>query len=89
MNKYTGKYFSDAVKEKAELSRREVADMVDRAVRCPFCNIAMLYAYTDLAGHFSIKCPRCNQISDISLEYFYKQKESKTLHGMTMLPPFA
>lgn len=89
MNKYTDRYYSDYAKERAELSRTEVTDMVDRAIRCPFCNIVMFHVYTDGAGHFSIKCPRCRQISVISLEYFYKQKGMKTLHGMTMLPPFA
>lgn len=52
MSPFDDKYISAEIQRRAELSRKQVTDMVDRAIRCPHCNFIMAYAYDDLhAGH--------------------------------------
>lgn len=89
MNKYTGRYFSEEIREKVEQSTKENEAMRKRTVRCPFCMVPLFYACTDTAGHFTVKCTRCRQISCIDLGRFYTSKTPKPFPGIDMLPPFA
>ena len=90
MNKYTGRFFSEEIKEKVELSKQESEALTDRAVRCPYCMVPLFFAYSDNNdGHFRVKCTRCRQISWIDLGRFYTSKTPKPFPGIDMLPPFA
>ena len=90
MSPFDDKYVSEQIRKNAEVSRAEVTDMVDRAVRCPHCNFVMLYVYDDLhSGHLNMKCPKCKNISDLNLGLFKHQKEQKKLFGVHELPDFA
>ena len=55
-------FLNETLREKEELCRKEVENMVKRALHCPRCGYAIMYVY-DCQGHFDIKCPRCNRIS--------------------------
>ena len=55
MNPFDDQYISAEIQRRAELSRRQVADMVDREIRCPHCNYVMAHAYDNLhSGHITL-----------------------------------
>ena len=90
MSPFDDKYISAEIQRRAELSRKQVTDMVDRAIRCPHCNFIMAYAYDDLhAGHICLKCSRCKNISPFNLGLFKCQAEPKKHFGVHTLPDFA
>ena len=89
MNKYMDKYFSEELREKEAMSKKESESLTDRPVRCPHCMVPIFFVYSDVpSGHFRVKCTRCRQISWIDLGRFYRSKESKPFPGIDMLPPF-
>ena len=90
MSPFDDKFVSEEIQRRAELSKAQVEDMVDRAIRCPHCNFAMLYVYDDLhSGHVNMKCPKCKNISVLNLGLFKCQKEPKRYLGVHTLPDFA
>ena len=62
-------YISDAVRIKALWSQRECMNMNSKPVRCPHCNFTMIHAYEDVKGHYRMKCPKCKNISDMTIDY--------------------
>ena len=90
MSPFDDKYISEEIRRRAELSRKEVTEMVDRAIKCPHCNFTMLYVYDDLhSGHINMKCPKCKNISHLNLGLFAHQEEPKEVFGVHTLPDFA
>ena len=90
MSPFDDKYISEEIKRRAEQSRAEVTELVDRAIRCPHCGFIMAYAYDDLRqGHVALKCPKCKNISDLNLGLFKHQKVQKIYLGVHTLPDFA
>ena len=90
MSPFDDKYISDEIKRRAELSLRQVTELVDRAIRCPHCNFIMAYACDDLhSGHIRLKCTKCKNISAFNLGLFKCQEEPKILPGVHTLPDFA
>ena len=90
MNPFDDQYISAEIQRRAELSRRQVADMVDREIRCPHCNYVMAHAYDNLhSGHITLKCAKCKNISALNLGLFKCQAEPKIYPGAHTLPDFA
>ena len=90
MNPFDDKYISEEIRKRAELSRKQVTDMVDRVIRCPHCGFTVAYVYDDLhSGHMCLKCARCKNISAFNLGHFKCQEEPKKYLGVHILPDFA
>lgn len=90
MNSFDDKFVSEEIKRRYDISKAQVTDMVDRAIRCPHCGFIMAYAYNDLhSGHISMKCPKCKNISPFNLGLFKCQAEPKKYLGVHTLPDFA
>ncbi len=66
---------------RAELSRQEAEDYVERELKCPVCGFIVAAAFSDAAGHFKVKCQKCKNISVLNFAYFcrrkYKRKEQR------------
>lgn len=62
---------------KAELSRREAEEFVERELKCPFCGFIVGVAYSDSKGHLKIKCQKCKTISVLNFAYFCRRKRSR------------
>lgn len=90
MSPFDDSYISAEIQKRAELSQRQVAEMVNRALRCPHCNFVMGYAYdNNHSGHIALKCPKCKNISTLNLGLFKCQAEPKKYPGVHTLPDFA
>ena len=90
MSPFDDKFVSEEIKRRAELSKAQVEDMVDRAIRCPHCNFIMAFACDDLHnGHIRLKCSKCKNISALNLSLFKCQTEPKKYLGVHTLPDFA
>lgn len=60
-------------RRKAELSRREAAQLVERALHCPECGYKAGSAFSDCTGHLTIRCRKCKAVSVLNLAYFRRQ----------------
>ena len=60
---------------KAELSRQEAEDLVERELRCPRCNYMVGIAYSDCnSGHMKMKCQKCKNIWTLNMAYFCRRR---------------
>ena len=59
---------------RAELSRKEAENYIERALECPECGYMIGMAYSDSSGHLKIKCQKCKTISVLNFAYFRRQK---------------
>lgn len=63
---------------RAELSKQEAEDFVERELKCPQCGYLVAYAFSDAAGHFRIKCKKCKTVSVLNFAYFCRRKRRYT-----------
>ena len=68
---------SEEVRIKAELSRKEAEEYIERELKCPVCNFIVGVAYSDSKGHLKIKCQKCKNISVLNFAYFCRRKYKK------------
>ena len=65
---------TEEARRRAELSRREAKEYVERILKCPECGYMVGMAYSDSLGHLKIKCQKCKTVSVLNLAYFRRQK---------------
>ena len=58
---------------KAELSRREAEEFIERELKCPVCGFIIGVAYSDSTGHLKIKCQKCKTISVLNFACFLQR----------------
>ena len=68
---------SEEVRRKAEISRKEAEEYIERELKCPVCNFIVGVAYSDSKGHLKIKCQKCKNISVLNFAYFCRRKYKK------------
>lgn len=61
---------SEDARQKAALSRREAATLVECALYCPECGFKVGTVFSDCVGHLSVKCQKCKTVSVLNLAYF-------------------
>ena len=71
---YFTRTVSEDIRQKAELSRKEAEEFIERELKCPVCGYIVGVAYSDSKGHLKIKCQKCKTISVINFAYFYRRK---------------
>lgn len=71
---------------RAELSKQEAEEFVERELKCPECGFLIATAYSDAAGHFKIKCQKCKKISVLNFAYFCRRKHKRTRRRFYCLP---
>lgn len=69
---------TDIARYRAELSRQEAADFIERELKCPECGYLVATAFSDATGHFKIKCQKCKSISVLNFAYFCRRKFRNT-----------
>ena len=74
---YFTRTVSDEVRQKAELSRKEAEEFIERELKCPVCGYIVGVAYSDSKGHLKIKCQKCKTISVINFAYFCRRKNKQ------------
>ncbi|MCR5636235.1 MAG: hypothetical protein K6F76_03525 [Clostridiales bacterium] len=71
-------YYTKTVNEyarfRAQVSREEAQEFVERELKCPECGFIVAAAFSDATGHFKIKCQKCKSISVLNFAYFRRQK---------------
>lgn len=65
---------SEVARYRAELSRQEAEEFVERELKCPKCGYLVATAFSDASGHFKIKCQKCKTISVLNFAYFCRRK---------------
>ena len=55
-------------------SRIEAETLNERDLRCPICGFKILTVFSDIQGHFSIKCPKCKEENTLNAAYFRRMK---------------
>lgn len=68
---------NELARYRAELSRQEAQEYVERELKCPECGYLVAYAFSDAKGHFKIKCKKCKTVSVLNFAYFYRRKRSR------------
>ena len=63
---------------KAERSKQEAADFIERELKCPQCGYLVAYAFSDAKGHFKIRCKKCKTVSVLNFAYFCRRKRRQT-----------
>lgn len=65
---------SEEMRMKAELSRKEAENLVERELRCPECGYKAGTVFSDCTGHLTIRCRKCKTVSVLNLAYFRRHK---------------
>ena len=65
---------------RAEQSRQEAQEFVERELKCPVCDYMIASVFSDASGHFKVKCQKCKTISVLNLAYFCRRKHIKQTH---------
>ena len=67
-------YANEEARRKAELSRREAENLIERELRCPECGFKAGSVFSDCTGHLTIRCRKCKTVSVLNLAYFRRHK---------------
>lgn len=67
-------YTSLESRSRAERSRREAEELLERELRCPQCGYVVGSAYSDSTGHLKVKCKKCKNVFILNFAYFRRQK---------------
>ena len=59
-------------------SRMEAETLNERDLRCKLCGFKVFTVFSDIKGHFSIKCPKCKQQTVLNVAYFRRVRRSGT-----------
>ena len=65
---------NDLARYRAEQSRQEAQEFVERELKCPECGFVVAAAFSDAAGHFKVKCQKCKNIFVLNFAYFCRRK---------------
>lgn len=65
---------NDIARYRAEQSKQEAQDFIERELKCPECGYLVAYAFSDASGHFKIKCKKCKTVSILNFAYFCRCK---------------
>lgn len=65
---------SEETLRRAELSRQEAKEFIERELKCPMCGFLIGTAFSDSRGHIKMKCQKCKTISVLNFAYFCRQK---------------
>ena len=68
---------SEEALQRAERSRQEAREFVERELKCPKCGYLVAYAFSDAKGHFKIRCKKCKEVSVLNFAYFCRRKRRK------------
>jgi len=75
-------YYTKTVNEyarfRAQVSREEAQEFVERELKCPECGYLVAYAFSDATGHFKIRCKKCKTVSVLNFAYFCRRKHRRT-----------
>lgn len=75
---------NELARYRAEQSKQEAQEFVERELKCPVCDYMIASVFSDASGHFKVKCQKCKTISVLNLAYFcrrkYKRKQYKTYY---------
>ena len=63
---------------RAEISKQEAQEFVERELKCPQCGYLVAYAFSDATGHFKIRCKKCKTVSVLNFAYFCRRKHRRT-----------
>ena len=69
------------MRRKAELSRKEAENLIERDLKCPECGYKVGTVFSDCTGHLTIRCRKCKTVSVLNLAYFrrhYRRKYRNT-----------
>lgn len=69
---------NEVARYRAELSRQEAEEFVERELKCPECGYLVAYAFSDATGHFRIKCKKCKTVSVLNFAYFCRRKRRQS-----------
>ncbi len=73
MQYYTSSTSEDVLR-RAELSKKEAEEFIERELKCPKCGYLVAFAFSDAKGHFKIKCKKCKEVSVLNFAYFCRRK---------------
>ena len=68
---------NEIARYRAELSRQEAEEFVERELKCPECGYLVAYAFSDAIGHFKIKCKKCKTVSVLNFAYFCRRRRKR------------
>ena len=69
---------NEVARYRAELSKQEAEEFVERELKCPKCGYLVATAFSDASGHFKIKCQKCKSISVLNFAYFCRRRYRNT-----------
>lgn len=69
---------NEIARYRAELSKQEAQEFIERELKCPECDYLVAYAFSDATGHFKIKCKKCKTVSVLNFAYFCRRKNRRT-----------
>lgn len=70
IREYKCRPLTTEMQDKLERSHRESLDLAERELRCPYCHRYIATLYSDVAGHFKVKCDNCKKYTIFNLGYF-------------------
>ncbi len=65
---------SEETRRKAELSRKEAENLIERELKCPECGYKAGTVFSDCTGHLTIRCRKCKTVSVLNLAYFRRHR---------------
>lgn len=72
--KFRTKPLNPVVLKNIKLSSLETEDLMERDVKCPYCDTIITKVFSDAKGHFRIKCQKCKAVTVLNLTYFRTMK---------------
>jgi DNL zinc finger len=73
-------YTNEEARRKAELSRREAENLIERELRCPECGYKAGSVFSDCTGHLTIRCRKCKTVSVLNLAYFRRHRRRRRMY---------
>lgn len=73
-------YANEEARRKAELSRREAENLIERELRCLECGFKAGSVFSDCTGHLTIRCRKCKTVSVLNLAYFRRHRRYKRMY---------
>ena len=74
---YKVKPMPPETQEKVECSRVESLDLSERPLYCPHCHHYVATLYSDVSGHFKIKCQNCKITTPYNVGYFRRKRHRR------------
>ena len=74
------KPLSAEVQSKLERFCRDILDLTERELHCPYCNYYLATLYSDAAGHLTASCKNCKSVITFNLACFRRRRRWRTTH---------